>query len=68
MKALRPDRWTAHHPTKCGLDELPEGYSYCRCPEFWPRPAAYWQGETAIGCAAVGRLLAKYRLVIGTQS
>jgi hypothetical protein len=58
---IRPDRWTAHHPRKCGADEMPEGYP-CRCPPCWPRSAAYWNGETAVGRKAVNALLAKYRV------
>lgn len=56
MSTLRPDRWTAHHPTKCGADEMPEGYP-CRCPRFWPRRAAWWNGTLAIGQKAVDDLM-----------
>lgn len=56
----RPDRWIAHHPTKCGADEMPEGYP-CSCPPFWPRSAAYWRGETATGKRAVAALISKWK-------
>ena len=57
---MRPDRWTAHHPVKCGADEMPEGYP-CSCPPFWPRSAVYWDGEIAIGSKAVEKLIAKWK-------
>jgi hypothetical protein len=58
----RPDRWTMHDTKRCGADELPEG-APCSCGPFWPRPAAYWRGETAIGPKQVDALMKKYRAV-----
>jgi hypothetical protein len=60
LPQLRPDRWTAHDPRKCGADELPEG-APCRCGPFWPRPAAWWNGEMAIGRKQVETLIRKWR-------
>lgn len=62
----RPDRWTAHHPRKCGADEMPEGYP-CNCHPGWPRKAAYWRGETAIGRKQVEALILKWRAVATTE-
>lgn len=58
---MRPDRWTMHHPRKCAQDEMPEGYMDCNCPPGWPRRAAYWQGETAIGKRNVEALIRKWK-------
>jgi len=56
---MKPDRWTMHHPRKCGLDELPGGR--CSCPPGWPRRAAWWRGEMAIGAKNVEALLTRWR-------
>jgi hypothetical protein len=56
----KPVRWTAHDPVRCQADELPEG-APCRCPAFWPRPAAYWRGVTAVGAKQVDALLTQFR-------
>jgi hypothetical protein len=58
---MRPDRWTQHCPSRCGATDMPEGYTFCECPPGWPRRAAYWKGETAIGARKVEQLLAKWR-------
>jgi hypothetical protein len=61
-----PDRWIEHHGGKCGQNEGPEGYGYCTCPPGWPRRAAYWRGEAAVGAKRVEALIAKWKAAITT--
>ena len=56
------ERWTEHHP-KCSKSIQCDGpwNTYCNCPPFWPRPAAYHNGEMALGKKEVAALVAKSR-------
>ena len=56
----KPERWTEHHPSCPASNDCEGPWSVgCLCPPFWPRPAAYWRGQMALGAKEVSALMVR---------